>query len=195
MKRIYQRCVIVFLSIGVLTMLTLTCSCQQPSEQRKWHDTIMIGHNKVMDGLVAHKIINSHELLLITGNPDLQTTPRLLCDVLLNRFPEDMKDQFSIEHRNKFCNGIWGVYCRAKADLAGRDFSDCFNNIGKDDKEFLDSTLWLFDESKHFDRPMRWGWNKDFGYQCYIFSLDGDSIITADGFAFWPPIDFNSLFK
>lgn len=153
------------------------------------------GHNKVMDGHDVHSVLKTHELVPITGKPDIQTSPRLLCDVLLNRFPEDMKSQFTKDQRTDICDGIWGVYCRVKADLAGRDFDDCIKNIGKDDKEFLDSTLWLFDESKHFDRPMRWGWNKDYGYQCYIFFLDGDTVIASDGFAFWPPIDFDSLLK
>lgn len=154
------------------------CYVFQDSRQKDWHHKIMRASSEVTR--VADKrapFITDKQLVALIGEPDLKVRPLELEKLLV----------WDDSYRKRIMKEVWSDYCQDKRNQSSfqrapehDDWKDC--------EEFKKCSLWLYDESRHFNRPMVWGWGTSAGFMCDFFFVEGHNVIGATLVGFWRPL-------
>jgi hypothetical protein len=125
---------------GIL-LLTTCCAlsgCAEDCDQISWHDNLRC-LEKVVSSLNYHKVerltTSQFDAAIYVGGPDYKVTPIQLSRLLAEHDPE--YSEFIMEELWRF--GPWGEQLAAK---------------WSEQEEFLECTIWVYDERKHFSVPI-----------------------------------------
>lgn len=147
-------------------------------KQENWHCKVDRGFTTVVDASrPGVPLLVDKQLISIIGlKPDFKVGPLQFLDL----YAEDDA------YRNRAMNDIWAGYCQAKQELQtlrcveGPDrWQDC--------QEFKKCTLWVYDESVHFGKPLHHGnWLRclfcgEPRFSTDLFYLEHDQVIGAIG--------------
>ena len=159
------------------------CYCFQDPRQKDWHKEIGLASSTVIKATIKNvPFIVDKQLVAFIGEPDFKLTPLDLQDLLI----EDGT------YRKKKMNEIWSDYLLAKRDVAQRDVNGSDYDPGTDNwkecEEFNKCSLWLYDETRHFSKPMVWCWGYNTGFTCCVFFVERSNVIGANWVIFWKPL-------
>jgi hypothetical protein len=134
---------------STITMLHLIClsGCSRiPQKQLNWDNDL--ANVKIITSSLSEKkepLLLTNQITALVGKPDYIVTP------------VEYKELMVAEHsyKERVLSMICEEYCRARRGLPQYDCSDfCRNGMWKNNKDFNDCVLWLYDESIHFDKPI-----------------------------------------
>ena len=138
--------------------------CAAPG-QVSWHDKVYFvvhGVSEIEQSGAAR--LREDLLLAMLGQPDFKDSVRGFSKLLV------VGSRDSIDYRQAIMTRIWQGYRRQTGGKAAL-------LTWSGDSGFLQSQVWLYDERRHFDRPLPHG----FGYQAYYFLLDKEHVVSAGG--------------
>jgi hypothetical protein len=143
-----RKHLIVLLMMLMLSCLLAGCHGYLGEKQDRWHDRVLRGATAV--ALVARgraPLLSEEQVLaLIRDEPDLKVTPIELGALVQDDDPSKVRTM----------DDIWRCYFRARRD-AGRVERTKEMGRWQDSDQFKRSTLWVYEESYHFDKPLHQG--------------------------------------
>lgn len=170
-------------TVVVVCFLFQGCYLFQDPRQKNWHNEIGLASSKVIKATVKRvPFIVDRQLVALIGEPDFKLSPFELQELLIEDEP----------YRKRIMNEVWSDYCLAKRDVAqrevaGSDYAPGTDNW-KESEEFNKCSLWLYDETKHFSKPMVWGWGVSEGFVCRIFFVEESNVVGGCPVIFWKPL-------
>lgn len=167
----------------LLFFLLQGCYVFQDPRQKDWHSEIIRASLAVKRATVKNApFIVDKQLVAFIGEPDFKLSPFELQELLI----EDLT------YRETIMNHVWSGYRLAKRDVAQRDVNGSDYDPGTDNwkecEEFKKCSLWLYDETRHFSRPMVWGWGVNTGFTCCVFFVEKSNVIGDCPVVFWKPL-------
>jgi hypothetical protein len=159
------------------------CYHFQDPRQKNWHDEILRASLAVNRATVKKSaFIVDKQLVDFIGEPDFKLSPFELQELLIEDEP----------YRKKVMDHVRYSYCLAKRDVAlreaaGSHYAPVTNNW-KECAEFNKCSLWLYDETRHFSKPMVWGLGYNEGFLCKIFFVERSNVIGDSSVIFWKPL-------
>lgn len=174
-ERAFTNTIIVFLALLYLD----GCCGSGQLEQKDW-EMKMLNAFFTVDKILNNKYpcLTKEQLVAIVGEPDLQLNPLELQEILIN-------DNL---YRKRVMDQLWKDYCRAKKEQPD------FHCIPGSDRwtmceEFKKCSLWLYDESNRFSRPIDRGiWCANTGFKAHFFFFEDSKVVGGAPVAFWEPL-------
>jgi len=164
--------------LAALSLILVGCYTLQSPKKSKWHEKMpsrvlcQVGQDGQMQTCMA-----TIELEAKAGQPDFKVSPVQLEALMVD----------DVSYRKEVFDHLWLSYRQDKKRLL--DFH-CADEPGKwrDCQEFKTCSLWLYDESQHFKKPMVWGWNYRVGFTCYCFFVEQGQVVGTTGLIYWKPL-------
>jgi|GEM_PF-5229310 len=170
-------------TVVVMCFIFQGCYLTQDPRQKDWHNEIGLASSTVTKATVKRApFIVDKQLVALIGEPDFKLSPLELQEILI----EDLT------YRETIMNHVWSGYRLVKRDVAQREVAGSDYAPGTDNwkecEEFKKCSLWLYDETQHFGKPMVWGWGVNEGFVCQIFFVEGSNVIGDSSVIFWKPL-------
>jgi hypothetical protein len=167
---------LLFNSIILMSSYLQGCCPKGPWQQEVWHDDMRRGAFAV--GICEARgapFIVDKQLVALVGEPDYKLYPEEL--ELMMAADDSYK-----EHTMK---RLYEAYCIIQKDRSDLN-NDCKASNWRESESFKRCTLWLYDETKHFSKPLPYcSFCADEGFACKFFFLEGSSVIGAAGEHRW----------
>jgi len=147
------------------------------TNQRSWHDRLRFATHAVdASTRRAGCLFTDKQLYVMAERPDY----RLL--------PDDLEDRLITDpaHREHIMGELLKEYQTYALRPANRVHAS-ESGVPEGSTGFANCWLWMYDESRHFDRPLpssEWA-----GFHCICFYVQQGRVIGATSFAYWPPVE------
>jgi len=157
------------------------CYLFQTSRQKQWHQDFVSLEARVIgsEGRCA-RIMSEQELAAHVGSPDGIVSPPELYRLL---------QQTDQAYASEALSNLWERYAKVKSDL-GSDLTIHSNTGWQSCTAFEAGSLWVYDESKHFNKPIVWGWDTRTGFAAPVFYMEEGHVLFTWTFAWWPQIEY-----
>jgi len=126
--------------------------------------------------------VSKDELTDELGNPDSIIGPQELYGILSDK---------DASYADMVLRKLWEAYQRVTPDVS-LDVGMQGNARWQDCSAFKSGVLWIYDESKHFDKPIVWGWNTRTGFTSIVFYIEEQHVLYTLGFSWWPRVGYPS---
>lgn len=140
-----RRIILIIMGFGAGSCLLNGCESHH-ARQQDWHNRVGRGLSAVES--VARQgtslLVDEQLIEIIELRPDFKVSPLEFCEL----YAEDDA------YRNRAMNDIWTGYCQVKKQ---RQQLHCVEGPERwqDCEEFKKCGVWVYDESVHFDKPLR----------------------------------------
>jgi len=172
--RIFNEIIILF-----FPFLLQGCFNPERNKQINWYENTENAYvlvQKTVDNNAPY--LFKEQLIAILGEPDFEITAL----ELYNALPKHLS------YSEKVMEDVWKAYCGSPLNRSGLNYV-YQKNRWMENEEFKKCKLLIYDESKHFKKPLNWGFGcANSGFTCHIFYLDDNTIAGATYVTFWKPL-------
>lgn len=158
-----------WLGLTLFLHASIICGCRDTSLQAQWNREIAFVAAAVSDlgKSSPGDCLSGSQLVTFLREPDY----KLRIDELVPLLPEGRQ-----EHVVNRLREAYAEPAGLTVDQAGPEpLADC--------------QLWVYDESRRFEKPMSSFWCGDFGFSATIFIMREGKALVARSFAFWPGLE------